>query len=188
MYFIRWSSDYTSKEEIAALLPSDSYIISKEYSRRMRLHYHILTQFPFGKDLVQQWFYDNLRHDRKGIPTLKVDVVGPTQEDFDKSAIYTVKDGDFVFSPNYRDSIDRYVAESYQKSEAVGLQIGRLIRELDEVDRPDYKQLFVDIVLIKANAGLEIYPNKISALVLGTMISKDNNVAYELAEKDILFK
>ncbi len=171
-FFIRWTSDYTTKEELARKFKR--YVVSKEYSKRSKLHYHLVVDIDLeSKTDVQNFMYDNFKHDRRGICTLKVDVVGPHDHDLSQCSTYTVKDGDYIFSEFFADKIEKYVANSHAKPTTVVARVQEAIDFELENDTPNYRNMWMDIARIKSEAGLEVYPNKISARVLGVMISQD---------------
>lgn len=187
-YFCRWTSDYESKESIASKMPSH-YLISKEYSRREKLHFHIVM-FHEDPRLTSQWFYDNFKHERKGMSVCKVDAVGPTDRDLDQVSTYTVKDNDFIHSDFFSgDRIKKYVANSYEKPSTVTAKIQQAIDEELEEDIPNWRELWKTIARIKSEFGLEVYPNKITARVLGVMILHDihNDILEDLVSKEKLF-
>lgn len=181
-YFIRITSDSTSKHSLSQLFP-EPWLISKEYSKRMKLHYHILTQSPLSKDDLKNLIYDHLPEDTpRGIHTLKVDLVGETVADFETAATYTVKDGDFIYSEYFADKIETYVANSYQKQMPYPKALKKLISETtdNEFFKIDWRKLKVNIAILRSKYGLEIYKSKIEAQVLSIQISMNENIAEEL--------
>lgn len=181
-FFIRYSTDNSSKEQLADLVGTP-YLISKEYSKRMKLHYHILCNLDLNVKQVKELFYGHDTSLGKGMKTLKVDEVGPTQEDFDKAATYTVKDGDFIYSGIDDSHIERYTAESYSKLLPYTTALKELIQRHTsdtEYEKICFYQLAVDIAILRSQYGLEVYKSKIDALILSIKISLNHNVAYEL--------
>lgn len=187
-YFVRWTSDYETKESIASKLPSH-YLIAKEYSKREKLHYHIVMDHP-DPHLSSTWFYERFKYEKKGMSTCKIDVVGPTDYDLDRCSTYTVKDNDYIHSSFFEgDRIKLYVANAYEKPSTVTAKIEEAIEDEIENDNPNWKNLWKSIARIKSEYGLEVYPNKITARVLGVMIIHDrhNDWLDILVNKEKLF-
>lgn len=181
-YFIRWTSDDTNKQQIADLF--ENYIVSREYSRRQKLHYHIVANSSLDKEQLKEYMYSNLTHKTRGVCTLKIDIVGPTEEDLDKCSTYSVKDDDYIYSSFFEDRIENYVANSYSKDLTPTVRIQEAIRyQLEEKDTPNYTQLWREIAFIKADAGHEIYPNKISALILSVQLRANPDCVEDLIQK-----
>lgn len=139
------------------------------------------------KQEINDWMYANFFHERKGVPTLFTRVVGPTAADLDTVTTYSVKDNDYIHSQFFDSRISRYVENSFVKPSTIKQAFKDLINECLEEERPNFKQLWVDLVLARANRYMEIYPTKITALVQGIMIFNDNNIAYDLVENVKLF-
>lgn len=184
-YFIRLTTDLITKEALAYWL-GEPYLISKEYSRRMKLHYHILWRSNFDKNQIKDMFYTKFPDEPRGVRTLKVDLVANTDEDLDQAATYTVKDDDYIYSDFFDDRIDQYVQNAFTK-ETPTQKIHRIIEEELENDRPNFVQLSKQIIQIKADAGLEIYSSKIEALVLSAMCRHDANVTERVVKKFKIF-
>lgn len=185
-YFIRITSDNTDKQRLSQLF-QEPFLIGKEYSRRMKLHYHIVHQSPLSKDEIKDKVYNHLPDTApRGIHTLKVDIIGDTQADLDTACTYTVKDGDYIYSAFFQDKIEEYVAQSFKKQEPYPKALKKLIdEETDhEYSKIDWNKLKVNIAILRSNYGLEIYKSRIEALVLSIQISLNNNVAHELFSSD----
>lgn len=180
-YFIRFTSDSSSKEELAALL-GPPYIISKEYSRRMKLHYHIIHESSLTKEELKNLIYNEYPDEPKGVCTLKVDVIGPTEKDLQTSSSYTVKDGDYIYSSFFTSTIEEIVANSYKKPQPYPTALKELIEKTTDTDydKVDWRKLKVDIAILRSEYRLEIWKSRIEALVLSIQIGMNYNVAEEL--------
>lgn len=182
-YFIRITSDFTSKKLLSQLF-TEPYLISKEYSKRMKLHYHIVHQTTMSKDQLKTLIYDHLPSEaKKGIHTLKIDLVGDTQTDLETACTYTVKDGDFIYSEFFTELIDKFVENSYEKTIPYPRALKSLISEYTEdieYNRIDWHKLRVKIAILRAKYGLNIFKANIYALVLSVQIRHNHNVAEEL--------
>lgn len=199
-WFIRFSSDKTEKSQIVELLELKKYIVSKEYSKRSKLHYHILCDLEFNiKQEVQDFIYDRLGHlahhknkggGIKGTQTLDVKPMGNTDEDLRQTGMYTVKDQDFIFDGFSKEYIEYVTTHSFQKEESPTVQIAEAInfhteQSLLPHSHFDAKQLYIDICLIYAKFNKEIFPHRITAKVLSAYIARFPEYAEELAEKEI---
>lgn len=187
-YFIRWTSDIETLDSIKTKFLGQEYLISKEYSRRNKLHFHIVLESNLEtKPEINDWMYANFAHEKKGVSTLFTKVVGPSIADLDTVTTYSVKDNDFIHSTFFDSRIQKYIDNSYQKPTTIKQAYKDLISECLDDERPNFKQLWVDLVLARSSRHMEVYPTKITALVLGVMINEDNNIAYELVENVKLF-
>lgn len=200
-WFVRISSDRTSKEQLVELLKIEKYILSKEYSKKSRLHYHIIAEFPTEspeelRATIYTQIADVAHHTSrggksiKGTQTLDIKPIGNTDEDFFKAACYTVKDKDYIFSGFSKEQIEEYVANSFQKEETPTQQIKNIIEaEKERSMLPhqsfDSHNVYTKILLVKSKFGLEVHKNKISALVLSAYIDRYPEYAKVIAKEEI---
>lgn len=176
-YFIRFTSDNTSKQSLADFLGTP-FLISKEYSRRMKLHYHVVHQSSLNKEQLKNMFYDKFPDEPRGVATLKIDTIGDTLEDWEKVSTYTVKDGDFIHSIEFDERISTFIENSYKKPQSYGIQLKEIIDQTteEEYHKVNWQKLKRQIMLLRAEFHLEIYVSKIEALVLSIQVSMNNNL------------
>lgn len=180
-YFTRITTDNTSKQQLADLL-GPVYLVSKEYSRRQKLHYHIVHQTSLTKDEIKELVYSTFPNEPKGVSTLKIDTIGPTLEDWEQVSTYTVKNGDFIHSPEFADKINTFVDNSYIKPECYKTQLKSLISNVteDEYEKINWHRLKIDLAILRASFHMEVYKSKIEALVLAIQIDMNANIAEDL--------
>lgn len=180
MYFIRWTPLTITKKDFFNYLKLsfDEVLVSEEYSKRDKRHFHALvytaTIQTLTKDALREKMYADLLEEgqKKGVCTLDIKI--PPPEDLDLVATYTVKDNDFLHTIGFADKMHQYISNSYTKS-TPSEQIKLKIEQSLEDEHPDFYQLAWDITEIKADAGHGIYPSKIEATVLGVMIQHNKN-------------
>lgn len=180
-YFIRITTDNSSKKHLSTIFPPP-YLISKEYSKRMKLHYHIVHQTDLVKDDIKTLVYTTFPDAPKGIHTLKIDVIGSTPEDLDTSCTYTVKDKDFIYSPYFEPKIQEYIDNSYSKPTNYTAQVKLLIAQHTDCEyhRINWRTLKAEIMILQSSFPLmPVYESKIDAIILGIKIGLNNNIAYE---------
>lgn len=182
-FFIRITTDNTTKEELAELF-GQPYIISKEYSRRMKLHYHILWSTDLNKTQIQEKVYNAFPDEPRGVQTLKVDELQETFSDLQRAGSYTVKDGDFIYSEFFNDKIEEIIVNSFKKTKPYTTALKELIEQhtSKEYEKINWLRLKIDIAILRSEYHLEVYKSKIEALVLSVQISMNHNVAEELFE------
>lgn len=178
-----------TKQEIADFV-GEPYLISKEYSKRRKLHFHIVCRLDYTPELVKIAFRERFPEiwECKKLrgTTLKVDEVGPTDADLDQCSTYTVKDKDFIFSEFFNTRIESYVLNSYTK-ETPSSHIQRLLDEESVLEQPNWRGVFERIVQYKAFVDHPIYPQKIEAQVLGAMIKRNPDIAGSIVAKSKIF-
>lgn len=184
-FFTRLTTDSTNKENISQIVGTP-FLISKEYSKRMRLHYHILHRSEKTKEQIREMFYDAFPDEPKGTQTLMVLEVGPTIQDWEKVGTYTVKDGDYIHTEEFNDYIEKFKENSFQKAKPYNQALKELIESSTDYEYKDvnWNLLGVKMAILRSEYHLEVYRSKIDALLLSIQISLDNNVAYELFSCD----
>lgn len=180
-YFTRITSDLTSKQKLSELL-NEPYLISKEYSKRMKLHYHCVHQSKLTLENLKDQIYQHLPNAPKGIHTLKIDPIGPLPSDLDTACTYTVKDSDYIYSSYFEPKIQQYLDNSYSKPKPYPTALKTLIEEHTDKDYQliNFTNLKIQIAILRSQYHLEIYKSKIEALVLSIQISLNHNVAQQL--------
>lgn len=180
-YFIRLTVD-TTLESLSSLF-SPVFLISKEFSKRGREHFHIVHSSEKTKDEMKELIYNRFSSAPKGNRTLRIDLVGDSLNDWEQVSTYTVKDGEFIHSVEFDAYIERFVANSFQKK--------TYTEELKEMKDSLFDKQYLpaglnwvevkrDIARLKARYGHEVYPYKIEALVLSWQIDLNPAKANEL--------
>lgn len=185
-YFIRWTPNgLPHTKETMKLLCPNAYVIAEELSKRQKKHFHIVMDSPLSKSELKDFFYTKLQPEHKGPRSLQIDII---THDIDKTITYTIKDGDYIYSKNYSDAhMQTLYDDSYQKTLTYADSRRELVSYYLEDDRPKYKNLYVELLILRSKFSLEIYPHKLDAYILSLQISTDHNVANQIANKSKLF-
>lgn len=184
-YFIRLTYPDTTKQDVSKIL-GPPYLVSQEYSKRNKLHYHILTKTDLEKDDLKKVFYNKFPDAPHGVSTLKVDIVGDTIEDWEKVGTYTVKDGDYIHTPEFDEYIKKFVENSFTKQTPTQ-HINKIINEEVAKLNPDWKALAQSVIHLRAFYELPINLKQINDAILSAMVRRDPDLAWKIVERLEIF-